>query len=106
MLASFFIGEIQSGPVSNFMPFLFYTILTAIVANVICYSLYAFLLKFYTVTFLTFASFISPFITAILGLVFLNEKIPFMLFVCSPFIGLGLFIFYREEVRLGYLKKL
>ena len=80
--------------------FVFYTAALIVIANVICFNLYGYLLNFYSTTFLSFAGFITPLFAAFFGWIFLGEKIglPFMVTVVIVFCGLMLF--YQEELKL------
>lgn len=69
-----------------------------IIANLIGYNLYGYLLKTYSPTFLSFAGFITPFFAVIFGWIFLFE-VPTMAFFLS--LGLtiaSLYLFYRDEI--------
>lgn len=69
-----------------------------IIANIIGYNLYGYLLRYYSPTFLSFAGFITPFFTSILGWFFLSEQLtlPFLVsFVLTIF---SLYLFYRQEL--------
>ena len=44
---------------------------------------------------------VSPFITALLGIVILREKIPVYMWICMIFTTIGLTIMVEEEVSLG-----
>jgi drug/metabolite transporter (DMT)-like permease len=69
-----------------------------ILANFIGYNLYGYLLRHYSATFLSFAGFITPFFTIILGWFFLSEQLtlPFLVsFVLTIF---SLYLFYRQEL--------
>ncbi|MGE4168036.1 MAG: DMT family transporter [Candidatus Babeliales bacterium] len=68
-----------------------------IVSNLICHNLYGSLLKRYSPTFVSFASFLTPLFAAFYGWVFLHEKISwdFLLSALAVFVGLA--IFYQDE---------
>lgn len=91
-------------PVTHWVPFLQATALIIIVANILFYNLYGYLLKFYTATFLSFAGFMCPIYTGLLGWLILGEKISFSLIFSFALVTLGLFIFYQEELSQGYTK--
>jgi len=83
----------------------FFVILVAqiIIASGICYNLYAFLLNYYTATFLAFAGFICPLFAAFFGWLFLHEIITWHYFFTSAAVCVGLYLFYQEELRQGYV---
>ena len=91
-------------PVSNWpitIGCLFALILTG---GIIGYNLYGYLLKHYTVTFLAFAGGMVPFWTAMFQWLILGQTVSYA-FVASVFIiSLGLYVFYKEELRQGYIK--
>lgn len=69
-----------------------------IIANLIGYNLYGYLLKTYSATFLSFAGFITPFFAVIFGWIFLFEvpSIPF--FLSMGLTIASLYLFYRDEI--------
>ena len=79
----------------------FYLIVLIIIANVICYNLYAFLLKRYSATFLSFAGFMSPLFASLLGRIFFGEHLSNYYILTFLFIVLGLYIFYQQELIDG-----
>lgn len=91
-------------PVTQVKPFLALTILVVLVCNVAFYNLYGHLLKKYTATFLSFAGFTCPLFAALFGFIFLGEHPTWHFFVSSVIVALGLYIFYQEELRQGYVK--
>ena len=68
-----------------------------IVSNLICHNLYGTLLKKYSPTFLSFASFLTPLFAAFYGWLFLSEKIPWAFFISTIFVFFGLTVFYQDE---------
>lgn len=75
-----------------------YTLLLVIIAHLIGFNLYGYLLSFYSTTFLSFAGFATPLFAALFGWIFLCEPIgwPFVLTVVIVFFGL--LLFYQEEL--------
>ena len=95
---SFLFGETWSPvPVSNIKYFLFYTIITCVISNMICYNLFGYLLKYFSTTFMTFSGLMTPFFASFFGWLFLNEVITWHFFVSLFLFTLGLIIFYKEE---------
>jgi drug/metabolite transporter (DMT)-like permease len=70
-----------------------------LIANVICYNLYAYLLREYTATFLSFAGFSTPLFAITFGYAFLGEKVTWEIPLCMVFVVTGLYIFYRDELN-------
>lgn len=100
LLTSIFIESWHPFPVSNMPQFLILVIATSLLSCVICYNLYAWLLRSYSVVFMTFASFLSPFFTALFGYLFLHEPISFIFVLAFFLLISGLIIFYKEEVNV------
>jgi drug/metabolite transporter (DMT)-like permease len=61
--------------VSNMVLFLWWGTVLILIANIILYPLYGWLLRRYSVTFLSFCGFLSPLFGAVFGWWFLSEKI-------------------------------
>jgi len=83
---------------SPFFMLSFYTIALIIVANIICYNLYGYLLSKYSPTFLSFAGFMTPLFGAFLGWFFLGEVITWHYFATVGFVILGLYLFYKDQL--------
>lgn len=99
LVTSFFIETWHPLSVSNMPKFLLLVIATSLLSCVICYNLYAWLLRTYSVVFMTFASFMSPFFTAWFGFAFLHEPIKLTFVVAFLLLMMGLIIFYKEELK-------
>ena len=91
-------------PVKNWPITIGCLIALVITGGIICYNLYGYLLKKYTVTLLSFAGGIVPFCTAFFQWIFLGEKVSLAFIFSLGIISLGLYIFYKEELRQGYIK--
>jgi drug/metabolite transporter (DMT)-like permease len=70
-----------------------------IVSSLICYNLYGYLLRRYTVTFISFCAFIIPFMTALFGWFVMAEPLPAYFFISGGIVGSGLVLFYLEELK-------
>jgi drug/metabolite transporter (DMT)-like permease len=75
------------------------------VSSIICYNLYGYLVKYYTVTLLSFAGLTTPLFAALFGWIFLGETVGIAFFLSAAILSSGLFIFYQEELRQGYVNK-
>lgn len=84
-------------PITEIQPFLGWLMITIIVSNIICHNLYGYLLKKYSVTFLSFAGFLSPLFAALYGWLFLAESISWHFYLSMLIVFFGLFIFYQDE---------
>jgi drug/metabolite transporter (DMT)-like permease len=91
-------------PVTAWVPFVEYTLIIIVVANIIFYNLYGYLLRTYTATFLSFAGFTCPFFAAFFGWLFLNESLSYAFVLSFALVTCGLYIFYQEELKQGYIK--
>lgn len=90
-------GFTETWPTLNNKYLWIYTAAAVIVSQLMAYNLYAYLLEKYSATFLTFAGFIMPFFTAILGWLFLNEEVTLTFYISSLIVFIGLCVFYLEE---------
>jgi len=89
--------------VLSWVPFIQATVLIVVVANLLFYNLYGYLLKHYTATLLSFAGFMCPLWTAIFGYVFFEETFSPSLLVSFMVVCTGLIIFYYQELKQGYV---
>lgn len=84
-------------PIINIKKYLYNTIITIIISNFLCYNLFGFLLKQFSITFINFFGLITPIFTGIFGYIFLKETINIFFIISIPIIFYGLTIFYKEE---------
>jgi len=91
-------------PFVDYKIFLGYMIIIMLISNIFCYNIYAYLLKTYTATFLTFVGFTCPLWAALYGWLFLRESISSSFIVSCIAVTIGLYMFYSEEIRLGYVR--
>lgn len=99
----YFENSLQISPVFDKQYCLVMLVAQIIIASGICYNLYAFLLTYYTATFLAFAGFICPLFASFFGWLFLQEMVTWHYFVTMVAVGVGLYLFYQEELRQGYV---
>ena len=83
---------------ANFSMFLGYVLLLILVANIIFYNFYGFLLKKYTPTFLSLVGLLCPVFTALLGWIFLGETVSWEFFTSLAVVMIGAYIFYLDEL--------
>jgi len=100
---SYFVEVWNPVPISNVEMFGMYLVVITVISNLINYNLYGWLLKKYTVTFLSFTGFMMPLFSAIFGWLFLGETVGWHFFASIVLVFCGLIVFYQEELRLGYL---
>lgn len=91
-------------PVTDWYMFMKLTLLIVVVANIVFYNLYGFLLSRYTATLLSFAGFLCPLITTFFGWFFLGEQLTYNIFISLAIVCFGLYIFYKEELKQGYVE--
>jgi len=102
LLHSYAAGESWNPlPVTNLQPFLQNTLLMCLISNIVCYNLYGYLLKRYSATFMSLAGLITPFFAAFFGWYFLGETISWHYFAAVSIFGVGLLLFYQEELRVN-----
>lgn len=82
---------------SDFLYSLFYIV---IIHNIICYSIYASVLKKFSVTFMAFAGLSNPLFAAFFGWLFLNEEMTSLFWLALSGITTGLYFLYRDEQQL------
>ena len=75
------------------------------IANILFYNLYGYLLKKYTATFLAFAGFVTPLFAAFFEWIFFGAIVPHEFFLTVLIVGAGIFIFYQEELKQGYIAR-
>ena len=92
-------------PVTNVEIFLGSVLILTFISNIFGYNIYGFLLKKYTSTFLSFASFLGSLFAALYGWLFLHEHITWYFVVSMLGVCFGLIIFYKEELRQGYIAR-
>lgn len=97
-ITAFFL-EGFSQPVRAWSPFLFWIALLILVANVIVYNFYGWLLKRYSITFVMFAGWLCPVFATIFEWVFMGGAITWHYFVSLFLITAGLSVFYQEELK-------
>lgn len=104
LVTSYIFESWTPSPVTEWVPFIQATILIVVVANIIFYNFYGYMLKRYTATFLSFAGFMCPFFAALLGRLFLGEALSWDLLVSFVIVCFGLTLFYHEELKQGYVQ--
>lgn len=105
LLSSPFVDVWNPGPVTNVHAFIPLMILIIIIGNLFGLNMYAWLLKHYSATMVAFVGFTDPLYVAFYSWLFLGEQITSIFFVAFAIIACGLYIFYQEELRQGYVGK-
>jgi len=97
LITSYFVE--QSEAVTHIGTFIGWLGLLILISNIICHNFYLKLLKRYTVTFLSFADFLSPLFVAFYGWLFLHEAITWHYFASAAIVFSGLYLFYQDELK-------
>ncbi len=97
IITSFFVEGFF--PVTNVVPFASWLMLVVVISNIICYNFYGYLLRTYTVTFLSFAGFLGPMFAALYGWFFLHEIVTWHFYISTVIVLIGLFMFYQDELH-------
>ncbi len=79
--------------------------LMIVIANILFYNLYGYLLQKYTATFLSFVGFVTPLFAAFFEWIFFGVVVPHEFFLTVLIVGAGIFIFYQEELKQGYIAR-
>lgn len=95
-LLTSFVVELHE-PVSNIPYFLAILAVVIIVSNLLCHNIYGMLLKKYSPTFLSFASFLTPLFAALYDWFFFHRAISWEFFISVGCVFLGLTIFYQDS---------
>lgn len=77
--------------------------LMIVIANIIFYNLYGYLLTKYTATFLSFVGFVTPLFAAFFEWLLFGTLVNPSFFITVSIVGMGIFIFYQEELKQGYI---
>ena len=83
-------------PLSTFLPEMFFILLAH---NVICYNLYSYSLSRFSVSFMTFAGFVTPLFAEFFGWFFLGESCSWLFFASLGVIIFGLVLYAQGEKR-------
>lgn len=84
------------GSVSDFM---LWTALLILVANIISYNFYGWLLGHISINLMSAVGFLCPVFASIYGMLLLDEKLGASHLIALFMVGIGIYLFYREEVR-------
>ena len=105
LITSFFSETwLHTPPLYDFWPFIGLTLLIIMLTNIIFHNLYSYLLSFYTATFLSFAGFMVPLFVSLLSWLFLSETVGLHYYISVLFVAIGLYVFYQEELKQGYIR--
>jgi drug/metabolite transporter (DMT)-like permease len=74
-----------------------------LIGNIIAFNLYGKLLHQYSATILSFFGFVTPLFTALFSWLWFGESVSYAFFITIALVALGLYLFYQEELKLGYI---
>ncbi|NBP00337.1 MAG: DMT family transporter [Proteobacteria bacterium] len=77
--------------------------LLILIGNVFAFNLYAHLLHRYTATMISFFGFITPLFTAFYDWVWFGTTVSLSFYLTIAFVTYGLYLFYQEELKQGYI---
>lgn len=101
-IMSLFTWYVVAGDVSPLRgelgPFLWWTFVLIIVANVIGYNFYGWLLKHLSIPMMSAIGFLCPIFATLYGYLFLDESFGIWHFIALVMVGSGIWLFYREEM--------
>lgn len=106
-MQSYFISKLIEGTVtfdwSQLGQFLFLLMTIIMLANILFYNLYGYLLKKYTATLLSFVGCFTPLFTAVFDYLFLGSSVDIVFIISIIMVSFGIYMFYKEELRQGYI---
>lgn len=102
LLTSPFMDTWNPSPIMN-IPGFFAVIAAIIAVNIFTFLINVYLMRFYTATLLIFLIFVDPLYVSLYGWLFLGETVSWYFFVSIIGVFLGLYLFYQEDLRQGYV---
>lgn len=93
-------GVSSATQITQVGPFLLWILVLIVLSNGIFYNMYGWHLRRYSFTLLSFAGFLCPIFGSFYGWYFLSESITINHFISLGLVGIGLYVFYREELTL------
>ena len=91
-------------PYGNMQQFLFLLCSIIVLANFVFYNMYGYLLRHYSATLLSFVGFITPLFTALYDWLLLDMTVGYQFYIATTIVAYGIYIFYQEELRQGYVR--
>jgi drug/metabolite transporter (DMT)-like permease len=102
-VGAYFFESWHSIPTEALVHFIGLLLLIILISNLICYTLYASLLKTYTATFMAFSGLTGPLFAALFDWLFFGTLVTWHFYGATLVVFLGLYLFYQEDLRQGYL---
>lgn len=85
-------------PVTDLKPFIITVVALILLANVVVYNLYGWLLRRYSLNVVSCAGFMSPLFGALYGHLLLNEQLGWQHYIAMASITIGLYMFFYETL--------
>ncbi|HXW52763.1 MAG TPA: DMT family transporter [Myxococcota bacterium] len=101
LVAWYFISGDQMPIKGSVASFLFWTAVLIVVANVISFNLYGWLLRHLSITFMSALGFLCPIFASLYGVVLLKENLGPSHVIALLMVVFGLWLFYRDEWEKG-----
>ncbi len=98
LATSSLVEQWSTGPINAFWPF-WGIMIPLVLATTLSWTINTYLLRYYTVTFLMFLMFVDPLYVALYGWLFLGERVSWHFFVSVLMLFVGLYLFYKEELK-------
>lgn len=98
LATSSLVEQWSTGPINAFWPF-WGIMIPLVLATTLSWTINTYLLRYYTVTFLMFLMFVDPLYVALYGWLFLGERVSWYFFVSVLMLFVGLYLFYKEELK-------
>jgi len=92
-----YVADVYSLSLENICMLGVYTFSLIIIANVIGYNMYAYLLTRYSATLLSFAGFVTPLFAAVIGWLMLGEMVTWHFFATLVIVLYGLYLFHGKK---------
>lgn len=89
---------VHAGVYAPYIMFFVYTSLLILIANIICYNLYGYLLGRFSPILLSFAGFTTPIFAALYDWALIGQPISWQFLVAIGATGTGLYIFYNDTL--------
>jgi len=88
-------------PVQAPASFFGWLFLAIFISNIICATLYAYLLRSYTATFLSLAGFTTPLFAALYGSFLFQESMHWLFYFSTFLLLVSLYLFYQDEGKIA-----
>lgn len=76
----------------------FFLLIISVITNIVAFPLYAYLLRQYSATFLSFSSFLEPLLVSLFSWLLFAEIVSIYFYIALCMLMAGLYIFHQEEL--------